>query len=166
MTATGTTGTPTMTPTEPTTGPETERTAHRTGADSVWQIDPGLAEGWSKLLLFVGLGGLAVGSTVNVGAVVWAGAAAIGVAFAANTVGKLSYYGELPISAADRLTLSASWVSLAATVVGLLWTYATARYGSSEAAFFWPLAVAGAGFGLVHVAVQGRYLPADGDPDQ
>lgn len=128
-------------------------------------LDPSLAEGRSKLLLFASMGALGVGTTLAVGPVVWVGIVGIGVAFIVNTVGKLRHYAGLPLARERRLLLSASWLLLAAAVIGLLATYAYGRYGPGAGSYFWSLAAAGLGFGLLHVAAQGRYLPGrDVDP--
>lgn len=132
-------------------------------SESPIPLDPGLAEGRSRLGLFVGMGVLAVGTMVEMSAVVFGGATLIGVAFALNTVGKLAHYWGLPIEVRDRVLLSISWLTLASTVVGLLATFVYARYGPGGGSFFWPLAVAGVGFGLLHMAAQGTYLPETPD---
>ncbi|MFB6308662.1 MAG: hypothetical protein ABEH35_04960 [Haloarculaceae archaeon] len=89
---------------------------------------------------------------------VWGSLAVVTVAFALNTAGKLVHYYRLPVSRSARLQLSVSWVALAVTIVALLGTYALARYGSGDGAFFWSLALAGFGFGLLHMAIQSRCL--------
>lgn len=126
-------------------------------------IDPGFAEGRSKLLLFAGMGALAIGTMVDSGPVFWGGVAIVGMAFLLNTVGKLRHYGELPIPTGDRLKLTASWVLVVTSVVGLLANYAYTRYGPGNGTFFWSLAAASVGFGLIHLAAQSRYLPVEDD---
>ncbi|MFB6167332.1 MAG: hypothetical protein ABEJ43_00615 [Haloferacaceae archaeon] len=123
-------------------------------------VDPGLAEGRSRLLLFGGMGGLAIGTFLDVAALFWLGVAGVGVAFALNTAGKLVHYGRLAIPRRGRIGLSASWLALALTVVALLSNYAYARYGPGEGSFFWALAVGALGFALLHMAAQSTYLPA------
>ncbi|RBI58704.1 hypothetical protein DMJ13_25505 [halophilic archaeon] len=94
------------------------------------------------------------------GLIVWGGVAIVTLGFLLNTSGKLVHYQRLSIPRGDQLKLSVSWLLLALTVVGLLTIYAYARYGSGEGSFFWTLAVAGIGFGLLHMAAQSLYLPA------
>jgi hypothetical protein len=127
---------------------------------SLASLDPGLAEGRSRLLLFVGLGALGVGHLVDASLAVWSGVAVVAAAFALNTAGKLTHYRTLPIPGAHRAALAASWLLLAACVVALLANYAAARFGGGDGGYFWALAVAGFGFGLLHVAAQSTYLPA------
>lgn len=123
------------------------------------RVDPSRAEGWSRILLFGGLGWLALGTMVNMAVIFWGGVGIVGLAFALNTIGKLIHYANLPIPRADQVRLAVSWVLLAVTVVGLLANYAYARYGVGAGEFFWALAVAGVGFGLLHMAAQSMYLP-------
>lgn len=127
-------------------------------------IDPATAEGRSKLLLFAALVPFALGHALRIEAGVQIGVAAVGVAFALNTAGKLVHYRRLPIPARDAALTGLTWVLLALSVLGLLATYALARAGDGSAPLFWPLAVAGVGFGLLHMAAQSKYLPAD-DPE-
>lgn len=127
---------------------------------SVAGLTPGVAEGRSRLLLFAGAGVLAVGHLVEASLAVWIGVGVVAVAAALNTVGKLVHYRRLPVPRGDRRKLAASWLLVAATLVGLLANYAYARYGPGEGRFFWTLAVAGIGFGLLHMAAQSKYLPA------
>ncbi|WP_435195488.1 hypothetical protein [Natronomonas sp. EA1] len=129
-------------------------------------VDPALAEGRSKLLLFGGLGCLGVATLVNVAPVFWLGLVVVTLAFGLNTVGKLLHYRTLPVAARDRLVLSLSWVLLAGTVVTLLATFALARYAGREPRFFWSLAVAGIGFGLLHMAAQSTLIPASVAKDE
>jgi hypothetical protein len=126
-------------------------------------IDPGLAEGRSRLLLFVGLGALGVGHLADAALAVWCGVAVVVAAFALNTAGKLAHYRGLSVPVSHRATLGGSWLLLAATVVGLLADYAYARYGPGDGAFFWSLAVAGVGFALLHLGAQATYLPPSGE---
>ncbi|MFB6360245.1 MAG: hypothetical protein ABEH59_02875 [Halobacteriales archaeon] len=126
-------------------------------------LDPGLAEGWSRLALFVGLGGLAVGTLLDTTPVFLGSVTLVGLAFVLNSAGKLRHYHQLRIPMNAKLKLSVSWVLLSATVLALLWTYTNARYLGGEGGFFWALAAAGLGFGLLHMAAQSRYLPADID---
>ncbi|MFB6093011.1 MAG: hypothetical protein ABEK02_08385 [Haloquadratum sp.] len=128
-------------------------------------VDPGRAEGRSRLLLFAGLVPFALGHALRVPLAVWIGIAAVTVAFALNTAGKVVHYRRLPISRRDEAIAGATWVALALSVVGLLATYALARYGGGSGAFFWPLALAGVGFGLLHLAAQSTVLPADDADD-
>ncbi|MFB6156614.1 MAG: hypothetical protein ABEJ34_02075 [Haloferacaceae archaeon] len=137
-----------------------------TPSDESPTVSPGLAEGRSRLLLFAGLVGFAVGHLVDAPPVVWGGIALVAVAFAVNTAGKLTHYRRLSIPRGDRTKLAASWVLLAVTVVWLLAVYARARYGPGGGRFFWSLAAAGLGFGLLHMAAQSKYLPADAAPDE
>lgn len=122
-------------------------------------IDPSTAEGRSRLLLFGGLALLSVGHLVELSTVALGGVATVALAFALNTAGKLVHYRRLPVPSRDRLILSVSWVLLAATVVGLLANFVYTRYGAGGGAYFWSLAVAGVGFGLLHMAAQSIYLP-------
>lgn len=146
---------------------DTDSLSQPSGNDSLMGIDPRLAEGRSRLLLFGGLGGLAIGNILNVPLAVWGGVGVITLAFVLNTAGKLIHYRELSIPRADRLKLAASWVLLALTVVSLLTNYAYTRYGPGEGTFFWALAVAGVGFGLLHMAAQSKYLPmTEGSTEQ
>lgn len=144
----------------------TESIPNSAGNESPVDIDPGLAEGRSRLILFAGLGFLAIGAIFGVTPVVWSGVVLVGGAFALNTAGKLKHYWELPIPFSDRLILSASWLFLAMTVVGFLVNYVYARYGSGEANFFWSLVVASVGFGLLHMAAQSMYLPESQNPSE
>ena len=123
------------------------------------RIDPSTAAGRSRVLLFGGMGWLALGSFVDMAVVFWGGVGIVTLAFVLNTAGKLVHYRDLSIPRSDWLKLSASWTLLALTVVGLLANYAYARYGSGGGSFFWTLAVAGVGFGLLHMAAQSSYLP-------
>lgn len=124
---------------------------------------PPLAEGWSRLALFAGLGLLAVGHLLGVPAVVWGSVAVLVVAFGLNTAAKLLHYRGLAVPRRDRLALATSWVLLAVTVLGVIVNYAYTRYGPGDGSFFWALGVAGFGFGLLHMAAQSTYLP---DEDQ
>lgn len=113
-----------------------------------------------------GMGWLAIGAMVKMALLVWGGVAIIGGAFALNTAGKLMHYHELPISGDEEVKLSLSWLLLGLTVVGLLVVFANARYGSGGGSYFWSLTVAGVGFGLLHMAAQSKYLPAESDVDE
>lgn len=128
-------------------------------------VDPNLAEGRSRLLLFGGMGGLAFGTLFDVAALFWIGVAAAALAFALNTAGKLTHYARLSIPRDARLGLSASWLALALAVVALLANYAYARYGPGEGSFFWALAVGALGFALLHMAAQSKLLPTTDDRD-
>lgn len=139
--------------------PETDTHTQSAGTDSPVSLDPSRAEGWSRILLFGGLGWLALGTMVDMALVVWGGVVIVGLAFTLNTTGKLVHYGDLPISRAEQVKLGVSWVLLAMTVVGLLGNFAYARYGPGAGRFFWALAVGGVGFGLLHMAAQSTYLP-------
>ncbi|MFB6281129.1 MAG: hypothetical protein ABEH40_03825 [Haloferacaceae archaeon] len=148
-----------MTGTDPTTG--------ATGDGGPAGLTPELAAGWSRLVLFVGMAGLAVGALADAAPVVWAGVGAVVVALCLTTVGKLRHYRGLPVSRRDRALLAASWVLVAVTVAALLADFAAARYGPGNGRFFAALAAAGFGFGLLHMAAQSKYLPANGDaPDR
>lgn len=136
---------------------------HPSGTGPRWRLDPGLAEGRSKLALFVGLGGLGVGSIVHSKPVFLGSVTLVGFAFVLNTAGKLRHYWELQIPTGAQMKLSVSWLLLGGTVLALLGTYASARYLGGEGGYFWPLAVAGFGFGLLHMVAQSRCLPADAD---
>lgn len=138
---------------------DAEPAAQSSGGGSFMSVTPSIAEGRSRILLFGGLGGFAIGNAVSILPVVWGGLGVVVLAFGLNTAGKLSHYGELPIPLSDRVKLSASWVLLALTVVGLIANYAYTRYGPGGGDFFWSLAVAGIGFGLLHMAAQSKYLP-------
>lgn len=131
---------------------------------SVANISPALAEGRSRLLLFGGMGTLGIAAVVDLSFVFWGGVAIVGLAFALNSAGKLSHYWGLSIPRNDRLKLSLSWLLLAVTVLALLANYGHARYGPGDGGFFWSLAVAGIGFGLLHMAAQSTYLPASEVP--
>jgi len=122
-------------------------------------LNPSLAEGRSRIVLFVGMGGLALGTLFDATPVVWAGLVLILVAFALNTLGKLVHYRNLPISEVEQLVLSLSWLLLAASVLGVLAVFVAARYGPGGGSFFWPLADGSVGFSLLHMAAQGTYLP-------
>jgi hypothetical protein len=140
----------------------TGATTPPTAEEPTAPVDPGLAEGRSRLLMFGGMGVLAVGALVAEGVVVWAGVVASALAFALITDGKLDHYRGLASPAGHELRLSASWLALAATVVGLLANFAYAEYGPGDGSFLLALAVAGVGFALLHMAAQSTYLPADG----
>jgi hypothetical protein len=139
---------------------DTEPVSQGSQNSSVVSIDPSTAEGRSRLLLIGGMGWLGIGTAVDMALIVWGGVAIVTLAFGINTAGKLVHFRELSIPRTNWLTLSLSWILLALTVVGLVTTYAHARYGSGEGGFFWALAVAGVGFGLLHMAAQSIYLPA------
>lgn len=128
---------------------------------SLLSVEPSTAEGRSQLLLFGGLGWLAIGHLVDAGVVVLGGVVIVTAAFSLNTAGKVVHYRSLPVSTRSRLLLTGTWVALASTVVGLLAIFARARYGAGDGAFFWSLAVAGIGFGLLHMAAQSSYLPGN-----
>lgn len=121
-------------------------------------VNTGVAQGWSKLVLFVGLALLAVSHLADISAVVWGGVALIALALGLNTVAKVGHYWELGIPPKDRLILSVSWLLLAVTVLGMIVNYVYTRYGPGNGSFFWSLAVAGLGFGLLHMAAQSIYL--------
>ncbi|MFC4451139.1 MULTISPECIES: hypothetical protein [Halorussus] len=137
----------------------TEPTTRQPENDSRTYVNPSTAEGWSRLGLFFGMGFFAIGNLLEMVAVVWGGTVMIAGAFTLNTAGKLAHYWSLSIPRAEQVKLSASWILLALTVVGLLLNYSYARYGPGEASFFWSFAVAGLGFGLLHMAAQSKYLP-------
>ncbi|MFB6250592.1 hypothetical protein [Halobellus sp.] len=137
----------------------TESVTTSTDEDSVGMIDPSTAEGRSQLLLFGGLACLAVGHLIELSVLAWSGAGIVTVAFVLNTAGKIVHYRDLPIPSRDQLILSATWSLLAVIVVGLLVNFAHTRFGSGDGAYFWSMAVAGVGFGLLHMAAQSKYLP-------
>ncbi|MFC7164731.1 hypothetical protein M0R89_21725 (plasmid) [Halorussus limi] len=137
----------------------TEPVSQSTGGGSIVNVNPSTAEGRSRVLLFGGLAWLALGHLVDIALVVWGGVGLIAVAFALNTAGKVVHYRSLSIPSRDHLTLSATWTLLAVTVVALLANFAHTRYGPGDGAYFWSLAVAGVGFGLLHMAAQSKYLP-------
>lgn len=137
----------------------TESVPSSTGGDSFAMINPSTAEGRSRVLLFGGLAWLAIGHFVDMSIIIWGGVGIIAIAFSLNTAGKVIHYRSLPIPSRDQLTLSATWTLLAVTVVGLLANFAHTRYGPGDGAYFWSLAVAGVGFGLLHMAAQSIYLP-------
>ena len=143
----------------------TEQLSNTTGNGSMVEIKPSLAAGWSKLGLFVGLGVLAVGHLVDIPAVVWGGVTLVALALGLNTVAKVGHYWGLGIPRRDRLLLSASWLVLAVTVLGVIANYAYAQYGPGDGSFFWSLAVAGLGFGLLHMAAQSIYLEGVAETD-
>lgn len=72
--------------------------------DSRPRVDPGTAEGRSRILLFGGLGCLAVGNLVDASLVVWGGVGVVVLAFVLNTAGKLVHYGASPSRGATRST--------------------------------------------------------------
>lgn len=139
--------------------PDTEPVTQPSESDPLLNVNPSTAEGRSRIFLFGGMGWLAIGSVVDIALVVWGGVAIVGLAFGLNTAGKLAHYWKLPIQRSDRLKLSASWGLLTLTIIGLLINYAYTQYGPGEGSFFWALAVAGVGFGLLHMAAQSTYLP-------
>lgn len=144
----------------------TDSVSRPTRDSSLVNINPSTAEGRSRALLFGGLTWLALGHLVDMGLIVWGGVAIVTVAFILNTAGKVVHYRELPIPSRDQLVLSATWGLLALTVVGLMANFAHTRYGSGDGAYFWSLAVAGIGFGLLHMAAQSSYLPeSEVEPD-
>lgn len=138
-------------------GTDPTSTADSTG--SLAAIDPGLAEGRSRIFLFVGMGGLGLGSLLEMAPAVWAGALLVLIAFSLNTVGKLTHYRELPVPPRQRLALAASWTLLALSAVGSLVVFVSSRYGPRQGSFFWPLAIAAVGFSLLHMGAQSTYLP-------
>jgi len=139
----------------------TEPTHDAGGRESAFSVDPGTAAGYGRILLFGGMGWLALGSFLDVAIVFWGGLGIVGLAFACNTAAKLVHYRELDVPPWHRVALAASWLSLTGTVLALLGVYAAARYGDGSGEFFWSFAVAGVGFGLLHMAAQSRLLPAD-----
>lgn len=143
----------------------TDATADGSTVAGNW-IDPRFAEGRSRIVLFVGMGGLGLGTTFSLPAVSLGGIALIVVAFTLNTAGKLVHYGDLGLSLRRQAALVSSWCSLATAVVGLLATYALTRYWAFTGQYFWSLAVAAVGFGLLHMAAQSRYLPAGGSAEK
>ena len=138
---------------------DTEPVPQSTGDSSFANINPSMAEGRSQALLVGGLAWLALGHIVDMSIIVWGGVGIIAIAFILNTAGKAVHYRALPIPSRDQLTLSATWALLAVTVVGLLANFVHTRYGAGDGAYFWSLAVAGVGFGLLHMAAQSIYLP-------
>lgn len=148
-----------MTDTEPTsTATDTTRSSQPSGDDSLPNIDPSLAEGRGRLLLFGGMGWLAIGHAVDTALVVWGGVLIVTLAFGLNTAGKFVHYRERSLPRDHEVTLAASWGLLALTIVGLVTNYAYSRYGPGDGSFLWSLAVAGVGFGLLHMAAQSEYL--------
>lgn len=137
----------------------TEPVSQSTDSGSIVYVDPSTAEGRSRVLLFGGLAWLALGHLVDMTIIIWGGVGIIAIAFVLNTTGKVVHYRSLSIPSRDQLTLSATWTLLAVTVVGLLANFAHTRYGPGDGSYFWSLAVAGVGFGLLHMAAQSKYLP-------
>lgn len=123
-------------------------------------LDPGLAAGRSRLALFLGVGALAVGDMAGLPRLAWAGVGLAGLAFALNTAAKVLHYRALPLADRPRTILSASWILVAVAVLGLLVTYARARFGAGGGPF-WTLAGVAVVFGLVHRLAQARFLPDD-----
>lgn len=142
---------------------ETELPPQSTETDSRLRIDPATAEGRGRLLLMGGMGWLAIGTFVDMALIVWGGVVIISGAFALNTAGKLVHYHELPIPGDDEAKLAVSWLLLGLTIIGLLANYVYSRYGAGDGSYFWTLAVAGVGFGLLHMAAQSMYLPEESD---
>ncbi|MFB6294090.1 MAG: hypothetical protein ABEH60_07505 [Halonotius sp.] len=124
-------------------------------------LDPELAEGRSRLLLFAGMGAFGIGTLLGMATAIVVGSAIIGSAFLLNTAGKLSHYRSLPIPQREKAILSGLWLALATTVLGALGTLLLSRYGSGSGAFFWPFTVGSIGFALLQMAAQGSYLPED-----
>lgn len=137
----------------------TESIRQSSGDGPFVNINPGTAEGRSRALLFGGLLWLALGHLVDMAIVIWGGVGIIAIAFVLNTAGKVVHYRALPIPSRDQLTLSVTWTLLAVTVVALLANFAHTRYGPGDGAYFWSLAAAGVGLGLLHMAAQSIYLP-------
>jgi len=127
--------------------------------NSIISINPSTAEGRSRAVLLGGMGWLALGSFLKMSFVFWGGVLIVSLAFLVNTAGKFVHYRELPITRGDRLKLTASWTLLSLTVLALILNYAITRYGPGNGDYFWSLAVAGIGFGLLHMAAQSMYLP-------
>jgi hypothetical protein len=140
---------------------EQRRVNQTPGFGSVLNVDAGLVEGRSKLVLFVGMSGLVVGSFIEVSEVFLGSVSLVGIAFILNTIGKLHHYRALPIPTRSQLALAATWVLLAITALSLIGTYTIARFLGGQGSFFWPLAIAGVGFGLLHMAAQSRFLSAE-----
>jgi len=138
---------------------DAEPASRSRAADPAPVVDPGLAEGRSRLLLYAGMATLFAGWLADAGVVAWGGTLLFGLAFVLNTAGKLSHYAALPIPGRHRLLLSASWVLLALAVVGLLIRFVHVRYGAGTGAVPAWLAIAGVGFGLLHMAAQSKFLP-------
>lgn len=139
---------------------ETDSLPRRTDDEPTPRIDPGFAEGRSRLVLFGGTGWLALGHLVDIAFVLWGGVAIVAGAFALNTAGKLVRYRVLSLPTADRLKLGATWVFLVAAAVGLLASYAHGRTDDGAVRLFWSSGLAGVGFGLLHVAARSLYLPS------
>lgn len=137
----------------------TESIRQSTGDGSFVNINPSTAEGRSRALLFGGLVWLALGHLVDMAVIIWGGVGIIAIAFGLNSAGKVVHYWTLPIPSRDQFVLSATWTLLAVIVVGLMANFAHTRYGPGDGAYFWSLAVAGVGFGLLHMAAQSIYLP-------
>lgn len=142
---------------------ETEPLSQSPENESRFRIEPSTAEGRGRLLLMGGMGWLAIGTIVDMALIVWGGIAIIAGAFALNTAGKLVHYHELPIPGDHEAKLAVSWLLLGLTIIGLLVNYAYSRYGAGDGSYFWALAVAGVGFGLLHMAAQSMYLPEESD---
>lgn len=140
----------------------TESRVLSTGTDSQL-IDPGLAIGRSRLVLFVGMVGYGLGTFVSSMPVVLAGVVLVCLAFGLNTVGKLVHYHGLSIPGRERVLLGLSWVLLAATMVALVAHVAHARYSPGGAEYAPPLGVTALGFAAVHKLTQKLYTPETAD---
>ncbi|WP_435178872.1 hypothetical protein [Halorussus sp. AFM4] len=121
-------------------------------------VEPGRAVGGSRLALFVGVLGLAAATYLGVPALAWGCLAVVAAAFGLNTVGKLRHYADLPVSERERRRLVASWVALAVVVVAFLANVVYTRHGAGDGSYYWALAVAGIGLGMVHRGLQAEYL--------
>lgn len=128
-------------------------------------VDPGLAEGRSRLTLFVGVLGLATATWISDGRVAWASLAVIVVAFALNTAGKVRHYGECPIDRRQRGLLVATWTLQSLLAVAVLVQFVALRYGGGQGQYVWALAVGAIGFALLHRAAQSTYLGELETPD-
>ena len=125
-----------------------------------------VAEGRSKLVLRVGLSGLAFGILVRYAPLVLASIVLAALGFGLHAAGRLGHYWTLAIPARRRRWLTATWVLLAASVVGLLATVTYARYGPGSGRLVWPLAIGTTGFGLLHLAARSIALEDVDTPRQ
>lgn len=124
-------------------------------------MDAGLVVGRSRLVLFAGLVGLAVGLAVSVAPLAWVGVALVALAFGANTVAKVQHYRDLPIGADARTKLVTTWIFFAVFVVALVVDAVASRTLAGYEGYFWVFVGMSVLLGGAYWVFQLRYLPEE-----